>query len=199
MCRYFPKPFLKMNWSSMWLVPDIKYMFSWFIQVVSDLSRQCTYFTYQMCSIYMSWCFDICTHPLADSGPETVFSVLEVMRAAEVASRALSRNLSMDLPPDYTPLSLAEVFYMATMGGARGAYLPTELHKWYAAYQFIMHVLVFGSSYVHLVFPKSVSHDRCSPAFPILFVTLTLLWYTNHRRQNQRMPPQKYNAQLPIQ
>jgi len=52
------------------------------------------------------------------------------MRAAEVASRALSRNLSMDLPPDYTPLSLAEVFYMATMGGARGAYL----HKWYASY-----------------------------------------------------------------
>ena len=95
-------------------------MCSEFIQVVSDLSRQCTYFTYQMCSIYMSWCFDICTHPLADSGPETVFSVLEVMRAAEVASRALSRNLSMDLPPDYTPLSLAEVFYMATMGGARG-------------------------------------------------------------------------------
>ena len=88
----------------------------------------------------------------------------------------------MDLPPDYTPLSLAEVFYMATMGGAKGTYLLTELHNWYASYhlsriilRFIMHVLVFGSSYVHLVFPKSVSRDKCSPAFPILFVTLTLL------------------------
>ena len=81
----------------------------------------------------------------------------------------------MDLPPDYTPLTLAEVFYMATMGGARGAYLLTELHKWYAAYQFIMHVLVFGSPYVQLVFPKSVSCGKCSPAFPILFVALTLL------------------------
>ena len=47
--------------------------------------------------------------------------------------------------------------------------------------RFIMHVLVFGSFYVHLVFPKSDSHDKCSPAFPILFVALTLLWYTNHR------------------
>ena len=42
------------------------------------------------------------------------------MRTAQLASRALSRNLSMTLPPDYTSLTLAEVFYMATMGGAIG-------------------------------------------------------------------------------
>ena len=83
---------------------------------------------------YMSWCFDICTHPPAVNGPESVFSILEEMRVAQTASRALSRNLTMDLPPDYTPLSLAEVFYMATMGGAKGTYLQTELHKCYASY-----------------------------------------------------------------
>ena len=56
----------------------------------------------------------------ADGGPGSEFSMLEVMRVAQLASHALSRNLSMDLPPDYTPLTLAEVFYMATMGGAQG-------------------------------------------------------------------------------
>ena len=56
----------------------------------------------------------------ADAGPGAVVSFLEVMRGAQLASRALSRNLTMDLPPDYTPLTLAEVFYMATMGGAKG-------------------------------------------------------------------------------
>ena len=60
------------------------------------------------------------TLPHADGGPGSVFSILEVMRVAQLASRALSMNLSMTLPPDYTPLTLAEVFYMATMGGARG-------------------------------------------------------------------------------
>ena len=63
-----------------------------------------------------------------------MFSILEEMRVAQTASRALSLNLTMDLPPDYTPLSLAEVFYMATMGGAKGTYLLTELHKCYASY-----------------------------------------------------------------
>ena len=86
------------------------------------------------CVLYMSWCFDVCTHPLADPGPGTPFSVLEVMRVAQLASHALSLNLTMDLPPDYTPLSLAEVFYMATMGGAKGMYLLTELHKCNALY-----------------------------------------------------------------
>ena len=69
----------------------------------------------------------------------------------------------MDLPPDYTPLTLAEVFYMATMGGARGAYLPTELHKWYAAYQFIVYVLVFGSS---LCSPKVIHMISVLRPFP---------------------------------
>ena len=59
-------------------------------------------------------------HPLADTGAGTVFSMLDVMRVAQLASSALSQNLSMALPPDYTPLTIAEVFYMATMGGARG-------------------------------------------------------------------------------
>ena len=56
----------------------------------------------------------------ADGGPGAVVSILDVMRGAQLASSALSQNLSMDLPPDYTPLTLAEVFYMATMGGAKG-------------------------------------------------------------------------------
>ena len=60
------------------------------------------------------------SHLPADAGVGTTFSILEVMRVAQLASRALSRNLSMTLPPDYTSLTLAEVFYMATMGGARG-------------------------------------------------------------------------------
>ena len=73
-------------------------------------------------------------HTPADPGPRSPFSILEVMREAQRTSFTLSLNLSMDLPPDYTPLSLAEVFYMATMGGARGTYLLTELHNWYASY-----------------------------------------------------------------
>ena len=60
------------------------------------------------------------THPPADPGPRSPFSVLEVMREAQRTSFTLSLNLSMTLPSDYTPLSLAEVFYMATIGGARG-------------------------------------------------------------------------------
>ena len=78
----------------------------------------------------------------------------------------------MDLPPDYTPLSLAEVFYMATMGGARGTYRLNVMHhiplEQNDILRFIVHVLVFGSSYVHLVFPKSDSRDKCSPAFLLL-------------------------------
>ena len=70
------------------------------------------------------------TLPHADGGPGSVFSILEVMRVAQLASRALSRNLSMTLPPDYTPLTLAEVFYMATMGGARGTMLITQANLW---------------------------------------------------------------------
>ena len=50
------------------------------------------------------------------------------MRAAQTASRALGLNLTMDLPPDYTPLTLAEVFYMATMGGAKGTYRLNIMH-----------------------------------------------------------------------
>ena len=66
------------------------------------------------------------TLPHADGGSGSVFSMLEVMRVAQLASHALSRNLSMTLPPDYTPLTLAEVFYMVTMGGARGTMLITQ-------------------------------------------------------------------------
>ena len=54
------------------------------------------------------------------------------MRTAQLASRELSRNISENLPADYTPLTLAEVFYMATMGGARGinlSYYEWSLHK----------------------------------------------------------------------
>ena len=50
------------------------------------------------------------------------------MRVAQLASLALSRNLSMSLPPEYTPLTLAEVFYMATMGGAQGINLSYYPH-----------------------------------------------------------------------
>ena len=50
------------------------------------------------------------------------------MRTALLASQALGLNFTMDLPPDYTPLTLSEGFYMATMGGAEGT-LSTEFHK----------------------------------------------------------------------
>ena len=53
-------------------------------------------------------------------GPGPAFSILEVIRVAQLASRDLSRNLSMNLPADYTPLTIAELFYLATMGGAQG-------------------------------------------------------------------------------
>ena len=35
----------------------------------------------------------------------------------------------MTLPSDYTPLTIAEVFYMATMGGAQGTYQTTRVHE----------------------------------------------------------------------
>jgi len=47
-------------------------------------------------------------------------SILVEMRTALHASQALSQNLSMTLPAGYTPLSLAEGFYLATLGGAEG-------------------------------------------------------------------------------
>ena len=47
-------------------------------------------------------------------------SVLNEMRVALLESRALRLNLTMNLPAGYTPLTLAEGFYMATMGGAQG-------------------------------------------------------------------------------
>ena len=52
-------------------------------------------------------------------------SVLNEMRTALHASRALSLNLTMNLPAGYTPLTLAEGFYMATMGGAQGTHAFT--------------------------------------------------------------------------
>ena len=80
---------------SMWLVPD----------VISEHHCQLD---------------EICSYPSADPGAGYSFSILDVMRVAQLASRELSRNISKNLPADYTPLTLAEVFYMATMGGARG-------------------------------------------------------------------------------
>ena len=62
-----------------------------------------------------------------------MFSMLDVMKVAHLASSALSQNLSMALPPDYTPLTLAEVFYMATMGGARGINL-----SYYIEFSFLL-------------------------------------------------------------
>ena len=62
------------------------------------------------------------------SPPGQSTSVLTEMRTALLASQALGLNFTMDLPPDYTPLTLSEGFYMATMGGAEGT-LSTEFHK----------------------------------------------------------------------
>ena len=70
---------------------------------------------------------EMCSYP-ADTGGGYSFSILDAMRVAQVASRELSRNISKNLPSDYTPLTLAEVFYMATMGGARGINL--SYYKW---------------------------------------------------------------------
>lgn len=60
-------------------------------------------------------------HPPA--GPSPTFSILDVIRVAQLASRQLSRNETMNLPSDYTALTLAELFYLATMGGAQGIHL----------------------------------------------------------------------------
>ena len=49
-------------------------------------------------------------------------SILNAMRVALHASLALSLNLTRDLPADYTALTLAEGFYLATLGGAEGTY-----------------------------------------------------------------------------
>ena len=49
-------------------------------------------------------------------------SVLNEMRTALHASHALRLNLT-DLPADYTALTLAEGFYMATMGGEEGIHM----------------------------------------------------------------------------
>ena len=54
-------------------------------------------------------------------------SVLTEMRVALLASRALRLNLTMNLPADYTQLTLDEVFYLATMGGAEGAYTYSRI------------------------------------------------------------------------
>ena len=63
---------------------------------------------------------EICLYSAVDAGAGYSYSILDVMRTAQLASRELSRNISKNLPSDYTPLTLAEVFYMATMGGAQG-------------------------------------------------------------------------------
>ena len=70
----------------------------------------------------------VCSYPSVDAEAGYTYSILEVMRVAQLASRELSRNISRNLSPDYTPLTLAEVFYMATMGGARGINL--SYYKW---------------------------------------------------------------------
>ena len=51
------------------------------------------------------------------------------MRVARLISLEFSRNFSMTLPSDYTPLTIAEVFYMATMGGSQGTYQTTRVHE----------------------------------------------------------------------
>jgi len=50
-------------------------------------------------------------------------SILNAMRVALHASLALSLNLTSDLPAGYTALTLAEGFYLATLGGAEGTYV----------------------------------------------------------------------------
>jgi len=54
-------------------------------------------------------------------------SILTEMRVALLASRAVRLNLTMNLPADYTQLTLDEVFYLATMGGAEGAYTYSRI------------------------------------------------------------------------
>ena len=58
--------------------------------------------------------------PPADGGDGYSPSVLSEMRVAIHVSQALSLNLTRNVPADYTSLTLAEGFYMATMGGAEG-------------------------------------------------------------------------------
>ena len=116
------------------------------MNVIQRLSRKCvqkkyalpcqtktTYLLLSLLTNHYAYTFtDALTliHPPAD-GASTI-SVFEVMKVAQLGSLALSRNLSMSLPPDYTPFTLAEVFYMATMGGAQGINL--SYYKWSPLY-----------------------------------------------------------------
>ena len=95
-------------------------------------------------------------HPPAD-GTSTI-SVFEVMKVAQLGSLALSRNLSMNLPPDYTPLTLAEVFYMATMGGAQGINL--SYYKWSPLYSLWCQFVAIANHNVH--FKVNYDHRNVS-------------------------------------
>ena len=46
--------------------------------------------------------------------------ILRTMRVAHHVSRAVSFNFTGNLPAGYAPLTIDEVFYLATLGGARG-------------------------------------------------------------------------------
>ena len=56
-------------------------------------------------------------------------SILNAMRVALHVSLALSLNLTRNLPAGYTALTLAEGFYLATIGGAEGTYVGGVLHS----------------------------------------------------------------------
>ena len=53
----------------------------------------------------------------------------------------------MTLPPDYTPFMLAEVFYMATMGGAQGINL--SYYKWSPLYSLWCQLFAIPNHIVH--------------------------------------------------
>ena len=55
----------------------------------------------------------------ADSAGYSI-SILNALRVGIHASKALSLNITGNIPADYTALTLAEGFYLATMGGAEG-------------------------------------------------------------------------------
>jgi len=55
--------------------------------------------------------------------------ILRTMRVAHHVSRAVSFNFTGDLPADYAPLTIDEVFYLATLGGAQGKNTCNSIDK----------------------------------------------------------------------
>jgi len=62
--------------------------------------------------------------------------ILRTMRVAHHVSRAVSFNFTGNLPADYAPLTIDEVFYLATLGGAQAIALSDRIGNFEVGKQF---------------------------------------------------------------